>query len=123
MDTRHMEEAILRTKFPIPTVEELRHKFAGLDRFTMLDLNHAFLQFELAKDAKKLFMFTTPWGLWQYNRLVMGHHNVSSECNKRMQIILKDIEGVAEIKDDVIIHGKGKQHDMRLEEVLNRLEE
>ena len=37
-----------------------------------------FLQFELVEDAKKLFMFTTPWGLWQYNRLVMGHHNASS---------------------------------------------
>ena len=63
MDTRHMEEAILRTKFPIPTVEELRHEFAGSDRFTMLDLNHTFLQFELAEDAKNLFVFTTPLGL------------------------------------------------------------
>ena len=53
----------------------------------------------------------------------MGHHNASSECNERMRIILKDIEGVAQIKDDIIIHGKGKQHEMRLEEVLNRLKE
>ena len=60
MDTRHMEDAIVKAKYPIPTMEELRHEFRGSDRFSVLDMNHAFLQFELAEEAKKLFVFQTP---------------------------------------------------------------
>ena len=32
MDTRHMEDAIVKAKYPIPTMEELRHEFRGSDR-------------------------------------------------------------------------------------------
>ena len=123
MDTRHMEEAIVKSKFPIPTVEELRHKFAGADRFSVLDLNHAFLQFEITEEAKKLFVFQTPWGLWCYNRLVMGHHNASAECNERIRIILDGIPGAVQIKDDVVVAEKGKEHDERLKLVLERFAE
>ena len=62
LDTRHMEDAIIKSSWNIPTMEELRHEFEGSDRFSVLDLNHAFLQFELNEDAKELFTFQTPKG-------------------------------------------------------------
>ena len=51
LDTMHMEEVIVKTKWVITTVEELRHEFTGMDRFCALDMNHAFLQFELMEDS------------------------------------------------------------------------
>ena len=42
IDTRAMEKYAEVPHFPIPTAEQLRHKFLGSDRFTVVDLNHAF---------------------------------------------------------------------------------
>ena len=123
LDTRTMKEAVKTSKFPIPTVAELRHEFRGSDRFSVLDMNHAFHQFAMTEESKKLFVFYTPWGLYCYNTLVMGTAPASSECHERIRIILEGLEGVTQIKDDLVVHGKGQAHDKRLEKVLKRLME
>ena len=68
IDTMTMEKAVEVTHFPIPTAEQLRHKFLGSERFTAIDLNHAFHQLRLDDESKDLFKFTTPFGL------VIGAH-------------------------------------------------
>ena len=37
--------------------------------------------------------------------------------------MLEGIDGVQQIKDDLVVHGHGKEHDDRLEKVLQRLQE
>ena len=85
LDTRPMKEAVKTTHFPIPTPQELRHNFAGSDRYSVVDLNHAFHQFALDEESKELFVFYTPWGLYKYNTLVMG---VSSRPGKSFEPFL-----------------------------------
>ena len=41
--------------FPIPTAEQLRHKFLVSDHYSTLDMNHAFHQLELTDSSKDLF--------------------------------------------------------------------
>ena len=123
LDTRHMESAVQTSKFPIPAWQELRHNFRGSDRFSVLDINHAFHQFPMDEESRKLFVFHTPMGLHTYNTLVMGTAPASSECHENIRIILEGLAGVQQIKDDLVVHGVGKEHDIRLEEVLKRLEE
>ena len=67
-----MAAAVRTSHFPIPTPNELRHEFHGSDRFTILDMNHSFHQFEMDNASKELYMFYTPWGLHRFNTLVMG---------------------------------------------------
>ena len=74
-----MKDAVKTSKFPIPTVAELRHEFRGSDRYSVLDLNHAFHQFCMTEESKKLFVFYTPWGLYNFNTLVMGAVNATRE--------------------------------------------
>ena len=114
LDTRHMGDAIKQTHFPIPTVEQLRHNFAGSDRFTSLDMNHASHQFEMDEDSKQLYVFRTPWGLHRFATLVMGSQPASSECHENLRIIVEGLEGVEQIKDNLVVHGKGEEHDLRL---------
>jgi hypothetical protein len=78
LDTRLMVDSVKQTHFPIPTSEQLRHKFQGSDRFSSLDMNHAFHQLPIGKESRKLFVFTTPYRLYQYKRLVMGTPPASS---------------------------------------------
>ena len=113
-----MGNFILQTHFPIPTSEQLRHEFGGSDGFLVLDLNHAFHQMELDQECQKLFVFTTPFGLYKFKRLVQGISPASAECHDALRKIFKGIEGVAQIKDDSVIHGHGKQHNDRLNQVL-----
>ena len=115
-----MADVIKIPHFPIPTPEQLRHKFSGGDRFSVLDLKHAFHQFEIDEESRKLFVFTTPFGLYRYKRLVMGTPPASAECHSKLAKVLEGLEGVVQIKDDLVIYGKGRQHDERLRKVLQR---
>ena len=100
-----MKIAVKASHFHIPTPQELRHDFRGSDRFSVVDFNHAFHQFPMDEESKNLFVFHTPWGLHRLNTLVMGAHSGSSELQERVRIIVKGLEGVTQIKDDVVIHG------------------
>ena len=113
LDTRPMKKAVRTSHFHIPTPQELRHEFLGSDRFSVVDFNHAFHQFPMDDESKDLFVFHTPWGLHRLNTLVMGTHSGSSELQERVRVILKGLEGVVQIKDDVVVHGTGQEHDKR----------
>ena len=53
----------------------------------------------------------------------MGVTIASAETNNELRQALAGLEGVEQIQDDVLIHGKGKQHDERLAKALKRLKE
>ena len=72
--------------------------------------------------SQEIFTFHTPWGLHRLNTLVMGTHSGSSKLHERIRVIIKGLEGVVQIKDDIVIHGKGKEHNKRLKQFLVRLE-
>ena len=122
LDLRIMERAVRPTHFPMPTAEDLRHQFSGSDRFSIIDLNHAYHQFPLTEESKQLFVFYTPWGLYRYETLVMGVHTASSECQEKTRLMLEGLEGIQQIQDDVVCHGTGEQHDQRLQALLERLD-
>ena len=62
-------------------------------------------------------------GLYMYNTLVMGTAPVSSECHENIRLILEGLDGVQQIKDDLVVHVIGQEHDVRLSAVLQRLQE
>ena len=123
LDCKEVNKHIYSTNEPIPTVEELRHKFKGADRFSKLDLTNCYHQFEIEERARKLFTFQTPWGIYRYKRMVMGTSPASSEVQRRMRQIIQGCQNVVHIKDDIIVYGKGEEHDRCLVEVLKVLED
>ena len=50
----------------------------------------------------------------------MGNSPASSECHRRVRQVLQGCDGVAQIKDDVLVFGKDEEHNVRLKEVLER---
>ena len=55
--------------------------------------------------------------------MVMGAPPASGECHAKMATIIQGLKGVEQIKDDLVVHGKGKIHDERLKALLGRLSE
>ena len=123
LDCKDVNKEIYATHEPIPTSEELRHKLAGSDRFSTLDMTNCYHQFEIAEHARKLFSFRTPWGIYRYKRMVMGTSPASSEIQKKIRQIVSCCKNAIHIKDDILVHGKGKVHDDYLENTLSVLED
>ena len=123
LDLRPLNDHVYQTHTPIPTMEELRHELKGSNCFTTLDMVHLFHQFELEEGARKLFTFRSPKGLMRFKRLVMGNNPASSEAHRRVAEVVRGCEGILQIKDNVLIHGRGEEHDERVWKVLKRFEE
>ena len=123
LDCKDVNKQIYATHEPIPTSEELRHQLAGSNRFSTLDMTNCYHQFEISTSARKLFSFRTPWGIYRYKRMVMGTSPASSEIQKKIRHIVSKCKNAIHIKDDILVHGVGKAHDIYLEDTLQVLED
>ena len=123
LDLSDANADIVMSEHPIPTPEELRHEFRDADTFSSIDANQMFQQWLIMANKRKIFTFRTPWGLYRYIRLPSGVNCASAECNNNFRAIVEGLEGVVQIQDDVVVFGKGKTHDQRLEKLLARLAE
>ena len=92
LDCTSVNKVVYPTHEPIPTPEELRHKLKGSDRFSTLDMTNCYYQFEIEEDARKLFVFRTPWGIYRYKRMVMGTSPASSEIQKKIRETISQCE-------------------------------
>ena len=72
VDMRQANQAILRERHPIPTVEETLQELHGAAVFSKLDLKWGYHQIELDPDYRGITTFATHQGLWRYKRLMFG---------------------------------------------------
>ena len=122
VDMRRVNQAILRTRHPIPTIDELLIDMNGATVFSKLDLKWGFHQIELDEGSRHLTTFVTHNGLFRYKRLLFGVNCAPEIYQHTLQQVLQDCEGVRVIADDIIIFGSTvKEHDARLEKVLATL--
>ena len=124
VDMRRANEAIIRERYPIPPVDEVLQSPNQSTVFSKLDLKWGYHQLELHPDSRSITTFTTHCGLYQYKRLMFGISSAPEVYQHVIQQSLQGCEGVANISDDIIIHGKNtEEHDRRLQRVLERLKE
>ena len=111
-------------QYPIPSLDDLLQDLEGGQRYTKLDLSHAYHQIELDPAARKYTTINTHRGLFQYTRLPFGISSAPALFQRTMESILADIPMCRPYLDDIIISGKSDQeHLNNLETVLKRLED
>ena len=88
-----------------------------------LDCRDSFFHFLLDEVSQDLFKFLGIDGVYRFKVLVMSTPPTSGECHAAMAKILTGLKGVIVIKDDILVHGKGKEHDANLDACLQRLHE
>ncbi|PFX13288.1 Retrovirus-related Pol polyprotein [Stylophora pistillata] len=124
VDMRRANEAIIRERLPIPTIDEVLESLNGSGVFSKLDLRWGFHQIELDPDSRDITAFTTHDGIFRYKRLSFG---VNAAPEKYQHIITQSmagLQGVSNIADDLIVHGRDtEEHDKNLHSVLQRLSE
>lgn len=124
VDMRRVNEAVLRERHPIPTIDDILHDMAESRVFTKLDLKLGYHQLELEEDSREITTFVTHCGLFRYKRLVMGINAASEIYQHEIQKVIQGIPGVSNLSDDIVVHAPNNEtHDARLRKVLNRLKE
>ena len=123
LDCQAANKDISQTHEPIPTSDELQHKLAGSNRFSILDIANCFHQFEIELVARKLFTFHSPWEIFRYKRMVICTSTASSEIKKCIRETISTCKNAVNIKDDILIFGQGQDHDQHLKEVLTILQD
>ena len=89
-----------------------------------MDLCLGFHQIELDEDSRDITTFATHDGLFRYKRLSFGVNSAPEKYQQIVRQAVSDINGVQNIADDLIVHGKNnEEHDRNLHRVLQRLEE
>ena len=124
VDMRCANEAIIRERLPIPTIDKVLEELNGSTVFSKLDLGCGFHQIELHEDSRDITTFITHEGLFRYKRLSFGVNAAPEKFQHVIRQIIADVEGVVNIADDLIVHGKTiSEHDQNLHKLLAKLEE
>jgi len=122
VDMRRANEAVVRERHPIPTLEETLQSLNGAVVFSKLDLRWGYHQVELHPESRVLTTFSTHKGLKRYKRLIFGLSSAPEMYQYVIQQTLQGIPGARNISDDIIVFGTDQEsHDKSLELTLERL--
>jgi len=123
VDMREANKAISRERHIIPTIDDIMADLNGCTVFSKIDLNQGYHQLLLHPDSRYITTFSTHVGLWRYKRLNFGLTCAAEIFQKKVSDVLHGIPGVRNISDDIYVGGRGtEEHDVRLRQVLERLQ-
>ena len=118
LDMRRANEAIIRGRHPIPTVDEILQGMNGSRTFSKLDLKWGYHHLELTPESREITTFAVHSGVYRYKRLIFGVLSASKQDQYEVSTALTGLEGVENISDDIIVHGPDQEsHDKRLHAV------
>lgn len=124
VDMRRANTAIVRERYPVPTIQEMLAELNGAQVFSKLDLRQGFFQCELDPDSRDITTFVTHIGLFRMKRLGMGVSAAPEVFQYTIQKILNGLSGVLNMADDIVVFGEDSdQHKERLTKVMTRLSE
>lgn len=121
LDPKELNLSLKDNFYQIPTVEDLTLKLSGSQFYSVLDLKDGFWQIELEEESKKLCTFSTPIGMYQFERMPFGLKVAPEKFQQMNEKNFGDIDGTFIYIDDILIIGKTiEEHDQILEKVLDR---
>lgn len=124
IDMRRANKAVLREKYPMPTIEDLLSKLKNCTVFSSLDIKQAFHQILIKPNSRHITTFITNRGLYRYKRLMFGISCAPEIFQKAIEQILKGCNGYFVYIDDILIYGKDEeQHNRRLNAIRDKLSE
>ena len=90
-DLRAMNEATLKYGHPLPRIEDLVQRQGKNLIWSTFDLMDVFHQMPLRPEHRHTTCMTTPQGVMQWTCLVMGMKNASSQFQRMMEWVLRDL--------------------------------
>ncbi|KAJ0172395.1 hypothetical protein K1T71_001098 [Dendrolimus kikuchii] len=111
-----------RDFYPLPRIEELFAALSGGEKFTKIDLTHAFEQCLLSEESQPYTAITTHIGTFAYRRTPYGLSCIPEKFQKIMEETLRGVPGCVVFLDDICVSGSTTQNNLRnVRSVLDRL--
>ena len=124
LDPTGLNPYIVRPVFNSYTLDEISYKLKDAKVLTVCDANKGFFQVPLHKDSQLLTAMLTPEGIYVHNVLAMGLSLASDVFEQIIRDITKDLNGVLNIADDLLVYGATiEEHDRNLQALLTRCRE
>ncbi|XP_070569391.1 uncharacterized protein [Ptychodera flava] len=124
LDMRKANQAIVRERHPVPTMDETLEEISGAKVFCKLDMNMAFHQIELDESSRDITTFSGPNSLYRYRRLIFGVNMATEKFQNLISQVLKGCEGAHNIHDDIrVVAENYEQLYARVEKVVKRFSE
>ena len=92
IDPRPLTEALKRSHYQLPTMDEVLPKLANARKISKLDLAQAFWHCTLDDESSRYTTFATPKGRYRLLRLPFGTSVSSEEFHKRLNQALDDLD-------------------------------
>lgn len=112
-----------RDYYPLPRIDELFANLSGGDKYSKVDLKHAYEQCMLADEkSQRLAAITTHVGTFAYRRTPYGLSCIPEKFQKIMEETLRGVPGTVVFLDDICVTGANdKEHLGNLRAVFERL--
>lgn len=127
IDPKHLNQALLRSHYIMPTLEDILYKLPNARVFTLVDARDAFLQCRLDEPSSYMTTFWTPWGCKRWLKLPFGVSVAPEVYQRKQHELLVGLDGVYPIADDILIVGcgnsdeeAGHDHDVKLLALMDR---
>uniref|UniRef100_A0A5S6Q8Y2 Reverse transcriptase domain-containing protein n=1 Tax=Trichuris muris TaxID=70415 RepID=A0A5S6Q8Y2_TRIMR len=130
IDPRDLNKALKRSRYQIPTIEEMLPRLSNAKIFSVLDAKDGFWQVRLDDQSSKLTTFWTPFGRYRWLRMPFGISTAPEEYQRRIHEVVEGLDGVEVIADDILVYGRGntrseaaEDHDKNLRALMRRARE
>ena len=90
LDTKDLNNAIKRSHYPLPTVQDVTSRLTNAKVFTVLDAKSAFWQVNGSDIFSLYTTFSTPFGRFQWQRMPFGISSAprcgKERCMKQLKV-------------------------------------
>ena len=115
LDPKDLNKAIERNQLYSRTIDDILPELARSTYKTLKDATSGYWHVVLDLASSLLTMFNTHWGKFRWLRLPFRLKIANDVSQERLNRVLRLLEGVHGIPDDIITHGETEiQHDGRL---------